>query len=272
MTRVRDRLWIWGHEAGSHNWYRGIKDRNLKSRMTPAEGAFYLGVPNIIMVRHPDAEGNLLPRPPFNQHALALSPLKKVVWSIVGAGGGFQTDELDQVLGLTQAFPNICGVQMDDFFFAKPDLSERIAPYSPGALKTLKQRLLLDGRKLELWVTVYTSNLDLPNVEATLRECDMLTFWTWHARDILNLQRNFDRLERKAPSSRIALGCYMWDYGECNPMPVDLMQRQCELGLDWLRSGRIEGMVFLASCIADLGLEAVEWSRSWIRQVGEETI
>ena len=55
-------------------------------------------------------------------------------------------------------------------------------------------------------------------------------------------------------------------------MPVDVIGPQCELGLRWLREGRIEGMIFLASCIGDLDLEAVEWSRDWITKVGDETL
>ena len=46
----------------------------------------------------------------------------------------------------------------------------------------------------------------------------------------------------------------------------------CELGLRWLREGRIEGMIFLASCICDLGIETVEWTRAWIAEVGEQKL
>ncbi len=34
----------------------------------------------------------------------------------------------------------------------------------------------------------------------------------------------------------------------------------------WLKAGRIEGMIFLATCICDLGLETVEWLREEIRR------
>jgi hypothetical protein len=72
-----------------------------------------------------------------------------------------------------------------------------------------------------------------------------------------------------SPGKQRVLGCYMWDYGTGHPMPVELMQRQVELGAQWLREGRIAGMIFLASCICDLELEAVEWTRRWIaEQVG----
>ena len=64
----------------------------------------------------------------------------------------------------------------------------------------------------------------------------------------------------------------MWDYGQKRAMPVDLMAMQCETGLEWLHQGRIEGMIFLASCVCDLELEAVEWTRSWIARVGGEPV
>lgn len=86
------------------------------------------------------------------------------------------------------------------------------------------------------------------------------------------LEENFERVEHLAPSCRKVLGCYMWDYGNRKPMPISLMERQCQIGLQWLRDGRIDGMIFLASCICDLELETVEWTRRWIREVGDEPI
>jgi hypothetical protein len=65
---------------------------------------------------------------------------------------------------------------------------------------------------------------------------------------------------------------YMWNYGEKKPMSVDLMRHQCELGLMWLQEAKIEGMIFLASCICDLDIEAVEWTRAWIARVGDEPL
>ena len=61
----------------------------------------------------------------------------------------------------------------------------------------------------------------------------------------------------------------MWDYGNRRPMSLERMMRQCDVGLNWLAKGKIEGMIFLASCICDLELEAVEWTRRWIADVGD---
>ena len=85
------------------------------SRMTPAEAAFYMNVPNMIMVRYEDR-----PAPPFDQYALAMRPLQQVVWSIVGAGGKTYSQERDHVLDLARRTPNITGVMMDDFFTNNP--------------------------------------------------------------------------------------------------------------------------------------------------------
>ena len=68
------------------------------------------------------------------------------------------------------------------------------------------------------------------------------------------------------------LGCYMWDYGKKRPLLVEAMARQCEIGLGWLLEGRIDGIIFLASCICDLELESVEWTRRWIAEVGDTEI
>jgi hypothetical protein len=262
MSKASDKMWIWGHEAGSHDNSWGLKGR---SRMTPAEGACYLGVPNLIMVRY-----NNKPAPPFDKYLMALSPLKRVVWSIVGAGGRTENNEIASVCNLASRFPNICGVMMDDFF-RKPDHELGLGVFSPDEIDAIRRQLAAGGRKLDLWVVLYDYQLDLP-VTPYLRQCDVVTFWTWRAKDIDSLEQNMERFERLVPSARKLLGCYMWDYGTQKPVPLPLMEKQCRLGLEWLNAGRIDGMIFLASCICDLGLEAVEWTKNWIREQGGRTL
>jgi hypothetical protein len=65
----------------------------------------------------------------------------------------------------------------------------------------------------------------------------------------------------------------MWDYGGGGkPIALAQMEHQFDLGLGWLRAGRIEGIVALATCICDVGLEAVEWTREWVRKVGDKEL
>lgn len=228
--------------------------------MTLAEGAFYLGVPNVIMVRYANE-----PTPPFDQYAMALSPLKRVVWSIFGDSTSSGND-LATARKLSLRFPNINGVIMDDFFErTNKDGKKELAPYTPGQLADVRNQLKITGRKLDLWVVLYAHQLGLP-VGEHLKQCDLVTFWTWHAQELANLERNFERFEKITPSGRRLLGCYMYDFGDKKPMPVSSMEKQCDLGLKWLQEGRIEGIIFLSNCLCDLGLEAVEWTRQWIRE------
>src|SRR5208337_5007368 len=86
-SSVKDRFWLWGHVAGSHNHGNGLPGA---SRMTPAEAAFYLDVPNLVMVEYeyPKDPCKMLPEPAsYDQYAISFRPLRRVVWSIVGAGG-----------------------------------------------------------------------------------------------------------------------------------------------------------------------------------------
>lgn len=84
----------------------------------------------------------------------------------------------------------------------------------------------------------------------------------------MRLPEDLRRFEALAPAMRKVLGCYLWDYGVCKPMPLGAFQEQYRQGRAWLQDGRIEGMIFLASCICDLDLETVEWLRD---QLAKET-
>src|SRR5438105_9709059 len=107
-STAQDKLWIWGHDAGAHNEGWGLP---RPSRITPTEAAFYLGVPNLIMVRYAGR-----PCLPLDRYAVPFRPLKRVVWSVVGAGGQTDDDEREHILDLAARCPNVIGVIMDDFF------------------------------------------------------------------------------------------------------------------------------------------------------------
>jgi hypothetical protein len=140
------------------------------------------------------------------------------------------------------------------------------------ALQQLRNRLNNLERQRDLWVVLYTNDFNLECLRPHLDLCDAVMMWTWQASDLAQLEENFARFEDIAVNNRKILGLYMYDYGTRSQMPVDLMKMQCEIGLRWLKEGRIEGMIFLASCICDLGLEAVKWTRKWIAEVGEQQI
>lgn len=144
---VRDRLWLFTVHAGANNVEYQSKHHICDfaaggSRMTPAEGAFWLGVPNVLFIRARDIPPLSSAEPgrrrtSFEQYAMSFAPLDRVVWSVVGGGGHGGMNELPPVLDLAKKFPNITGVYLDDFIVkakAQPDgrkLGQRIAPNTP---------------------------------------------------------------------------------------------------------------------------------------------
>lgn len=232
MATMRDRLWLWGHDAGSHNEGWGLPG---PSRITPVEAAFYLGVPNLIMVRYNN-------RPPFplDQYAVPLQALRQVVWSAVGAHRESSEEERAHVLSLAGSNPNVTGIMLDDFFVDQP----ATAALSLDQLRELRDRL----RHLDLWAVLYEHQLH-PRLTPYLELMDVVSLWAWDSDKLPAIGERLGRLEELAPACRKVLGCYMWDYGKKRPMPLHLLQGQCEAGLEFLKQSRIEGMIFLASCI-----------------------
>jgi hypothetical protein len=255
---LRDTFWMFGVPAGINNTGWGVP---RPSRMTPTEAAFYLGTPNLFMIT---VEGN--PPMPYDQYAVPFRALKRFAWALVGSGGRTAGKERDYVLGMPHRFPNMVGFFMDDFFHR-----DGSGALTATELQELRGRMVVEGRKLDLYVVLYTHQLHLP-VGPLLEYCDKITFWTWKSEELANLERNFERLEKLAPDQGKLLGLYMWDYGNKGHMPVELMRRQCELGFRWLEEQRLEGLIFLGSAVSDIELPAVEWSRKWISEVGDERL
>ncbi len=217
-----------------------------------------MGIPNIIFLRYND------PLPiPFDPWAISFRPMKKIQWSITGAGGVNSKEQTDETLRIAKNYPNFSGFHMDDFFHDNGQGSMSVED-----IKNLRVEIANVRKDLNLWVVVYTHQLDEPMNEH-IKLCDGVSLWTWKPEDLVNLEENLAKLKKVIGDKKVMIGCYMWDYGAAKPMPVDRMKYQCELGYKLLKEGQIEGMIFIATNICDLELEAVEWTREWIKRVGD---
>lgn len=269
---VRDRLWVFCNPVNAD--YAFVRKRTV---MSPVESALYLGAPNIIMANQypePGQEGWYKAwEAPFEQYTFALKLLKRVTWSIVGASGVTKDLERQQVLAMARATPNFVGVFMDDFFHDRQSTS--MASLTLDQLRDVQQQLKGSAKKLDLFVTLYTNQLDLA-IGDYLKLIDVVTLWTWETAELANLETNLAKLEKLAPKSRKLLGCYTADYDRkrtpwWTALPVPKMRDQCETGLRWLRQGRIEGIIIYGNFL-DLNWEAVDWTRKWIQEIGDTHI
>lgn len=225
--------------------------------MTPAEGAFLMGVPNLFMVKF-----GRFPAPPYDQLATSLLPLKQVVWSLVGAGGNTSSEDREEVIRVAKAFPNITGFVLDDFW------QNGKAAMSPEELGEVRQST---GKRL--WGVLYTSEIhNWDAVRHHVPHMDHLTLWFWNPKKLDGVEHYVNALRGKCPHHPIHLGCYLWDFGGKRPMPHRSVERQCEFGLRSIKSGLVSGMVFIGTPVLDVGLESAEYVRNWVARVGDSPL
>lgn len=254
MTRpVSDSIWLWCHKAGcyNHSAYNCPGD----SHATPAEAAAAMGIKNAIMVVYADE-----PKPPFDAWAAQFSGMNKVIWSIIGDGASKRNDtdsDLDHVIRLKNTLPALQAGIMDDFFGHGRDKLDKVKGYADQ----------LHAAGLKLWVVLYGHQLDIPMLKEQLKLCDVINFWTWRAEELPLLEQRLQTVHGLAPDKQIALGCYMWDFGDKKPISVKDMEFQCKLALQQYEKGLISEIVFLGSPLWEMDIEAVRWSSNWIKNL-----
>ncbi len=266
---LRDRLWMWGHDAGSLTAEFGIGGKD--SDIEPADALEYMGIPNICVVRFTGT-----PLPPFDDFVKQFANTKRFTWSIVDGAKNFTTEEKKrQALDLAAKHPNLVGLDLDDFFLSDgaPQSAgqEAHAHLTVAQLRELRQELVVEGRKLDLSMVVYSKQLK-PMIKQHIDLVDAVYFWTWRASELINLEANFAKYRQIVPDKRTLLGIYMWNFGEKKTIPVALMEHQCRLALEWIKQGKIEGLIFHCTPLCGMKLEAVEWSRAWIARHADEII
>lgn len=271
---VRDKLWLFSNPTNAD--YGLLRKRSV---MSPFEAAVYMGIPNIFMVQQYPQKGQeswYKPwTPPLEQYALPLTMLKRVAWSLVGASGVTKESERKEVLAMALKTPNFVGVYLDDFFHNNP--GEGTASLTLGQLKDIQHRIKSSTKNMDIYVTFYDYQLSLPHVSEYLSLIDVITLWTWKTEELAKLDSHLAQLERLMPKSRIMLGVYTVALNEKNTpawtgMPIPLMRDQCEQALEWLRSGRIEGIIVYGGTTLDLGFESVNWTREWIQKVADKKL
>ncbi|MCM8819070.1 MAG: hypothetical protein NC915_06325 [Candidatus Omnitrophica bacterium] len=245
---MKDKIFLWAHKEGMQNNRWGLPK---ESKITPVDACKYLGIENIIFVREfwkPEPEE-------YEFYAESFKDLKKVIWSVVGAGCTYHEGEVERIIELKKKYHNIVGAIMDDFF-----VKEKL-PFTPDQIIEIKEKF--NKNRIELWTVLYQHQLNL-SVKEYLEKFDLITYWIWKSEGINEIESCFKKFCDIFGEKRKALGIYMWDYGNSKEMPIDLFIKEVEIGQKWIKEGKIEGIIFLASCIVDLGLPTVEWLKKWI--------
>lgn len=270
MALVKDKLWIFGVRAhqddvllkpvehGTNPTYR------FRSRITPAEAAFMLDVPNVLMIQ---CDGEPAP---FSSDARGYMEsfyrMKKVLWGSCGSGGYRVGNEEDFVCQLAEKYPNITGVYLDDIngaYHNVPDRAERHR-LRVEMVAGVRRNLQKAPRPMEIYVTWYWREDPYPGL---LDQVDGLSFWTWNSEHLTELKDRFERMEEKCRGKKLLLGIYLYDFYNRRPVSIENMELQCNYGLQLLKEGRIDGMIIEANSTMGAGLPSEYWLRDWLKEV-----
>lgn len=268
MATVRDKLWMFGVRPHQDDiWFtQPRKDRLYsRSRITPAEGAFMLDIPNMLFI---NCDGEPAP---FSHDAYGYAEsflrMDRVLWGSSGSGGFRAGNEEQFICELVKRYPNVCGAYMDDFLH-KLKKAENEAEKEAIICEFSRIRTELDKaeRPMELAVTWYMNEMTELDVRAM--DCiDTLVLWTWNADELPLIEERFACIERNYPNHKKMVGLYIYDFPNHRPVPTDLMEHQCETALRWLREGRIDGLVIEANSTMGVGFESELWLRKWLETV-----
>ena len=251
--KVRDKFWLFASRAHDDDIWLGKSHANRFtrwSRITPAEGAAMLDVPNVIMIGSDGVPA------PYSAEAYgymeSFCRMQNVVWSIAGSGGFRAGNEEQFICELAKRYPNVTGAFADDFM-SMPDATVEETEKKREEIRKVRAVLDTAVRPLSMWLTMYTHGLATcdPSMWETF---DTLSLWTWSYKDLDNLKENFALWEKKFPRQKKYLGIYILDYPSGEPIPNEYMELQCEFGLSLLKQKRIDGMIFLTNCVMGVGL------------------
>jgi len=262
---LRDRLWMWGHGPGTTD---GVCNIPVGKKIDMADAIDYMGIPNVCVIRWMGK-----PEPPFDEYIKQFQKTKRVAWSIIDGAPQSYAQKKQWAFELLEKMPNLVSFYLDDYFhFVKDDIPEGTAGYMTlGTIRDLRQEVKSMKRPTDLSMVVYSDQLrDLgPEIKPHLDCCDVVSFWTWYATNLVALEDNFKKYREIVPDKPTLLGTYMWDFGNAKPITPELMKLQLDFALEKFKGGQIEGMIFHCTPLCDLGLEAVEYSKKWIAEYGD---
>ena len=264
MQDLRDKLWLWGLVPNMLNEPFGIT-----SRMTPAEGALYMGIRNIFMVVNKNQ-----PEPPFDQWTKALTTFNEVKWSIIGDCATSRTHtppgDFEEVMRQAELFDNVTGGVLDDFFSHKT----RADVFTPDIIKGFQETLHnFHKRPLDLWCVYYAGG---NNRLEHLKYVDGAHMWTWDPKELNLFPERFKKFKADTEGKKRMLGIYMLDYSSVDygvrkenaelghPTSIEDMKYQLETYTELLVKGDIDGIIFCSNTSMDSDFPVVDFTKKWI--------
>ena len=259
--KIREKTWLWGLNPGADHYgdENGLVGYN---RMTPFEGAYYFGTKNLIR-----AERFGYPKAPLDGEAERFDSLDKTVWTIDPK----KPETIDEVIRIAKYHKNIKGAiihtDVEMYEFIGPDIS-----LIAEARKKIKEAL---GEDFEIWIQFYGIVVEVLKAAITpyYELADVICFFNRGAIEIHDLDKYLDTIYRYGgKEKKIVFGAYFWDFQmKCMMSPGSI--RCClDKYSEWMKTGKIDGMVLYSNTLADINLAAAFEAKKWMEEHGDEEI
>jgi len=260
MAKLRDKFWVWGHPEGRYNHEYG---NDQESRMTPMEGALYMGARNMFMV---PVGWNVN----WRQYNKSFVTLDNVGWCIDNASK--DPELLEKLIEEAKDFPNITCAVFDDFKY----LGQNNLPVEK--FHEVRERMHNNpARPLTMWMVLYTREFNLDEQEDAdfqkyIDAFDGVIMWTWEEKDLALFDEKYAKFKKMTEGKRRMLGLYLYNFGEHKKATAAAARWQLETYTELLKKGEIEGIVLHTNTMADLDHEAYDVETAWMAEHGDEEI
>ncbi len=235
------------------------------------EGVKYFGVPGANFIFHPNNEVNFAK---LSDVPRVTADISKWVWYATTAEGtGRHTfaqrrdddpevvkAEAAKVSRLSLDFPNVVAAFIDDTHGVCVRDN-----YTPDTPAQISEALHSDNPDLDLWIVVYTHELDKDYWQDWVDSVDVINLWIWRSEEIPGIDDDIARCRQLFPDKRLVMGVYMRDYTPRIPVPLDMLEIELEAIARHLEAGTLDGYNILGACLIDQHPEQAEFIRDFIR-------
>lgn len=112
---------------------------------------------------------------------------------------------------------------------------------------------------------VYAHELKQENWAGFTDFLDVVSFWVWKSKDLVNLDRYIEQCRELFPGKPINVGCYLRDFTLLDAVPMELLKRQWEFVGKAVAAGTIQGYSIISGKLIDMHPEQAAWVRDFIR-------
>ena len=261
MAKLRDKYWIWGHPE---NCFQGHYNHEIECRMTPMEGALYMGARNMFMV--PNANKTVVN---VRQYNYSFTTLDHVGWLI-----NHHPEVHDPIIAEAKDFPNIDCMVFDDFFRIK-DTQD---PVTVEEMFAMRDKLHNNPiRPMDMWMVLYTHEFDEPKypdeaVDPYIAPFDGIIMWNWWESRIGEFEKKYAWFRAHTEGEKRMLGLYVYNFGEKKQAEPDVVLWQLNRYYELLKAGEIDGIVLHTNAMADCDYPAFKVVHDWMLEHGDEEI